>query len=119
MALTRPRLLRFALHLKFELLERGREWAVLNSQRTSWVQTRTAQGKETDLTPPKNGAFITCTITFYLTCRFRMLDMRWKALDRAMNLSQVPAQGDAVFQVFFCDALFGVGTLQVDLRLEH
>ena len=26
-------------------------------------------------------------ITFGLTRRFRMLDMRWKALDRAMNLS--------------------------------
>ena len=26
-----------------------------------------------------------------------MLDMRWKGLERAMNLSQVSAQGDAVF----------------------
>ena len=26
-----------------------------------------------------------------------MLDMRWKALERAMNLSQVLAQGDAAF----------------------
>ena len=26
-------------------------------------------------------------ITFDLTCRFLMLDMRWKAPDRAMNLS--------------------------------
>ena len=27
--------------------------------------------------------------------------MRWKALDRAMNLSEVPAPGDAAFQAFF------------------
>ena len=33
-------------------------------------------------------------------CRFRMLDMRWKALDRAVNLSWVPAQGDAAFLAF-------------------
>ena len=26
-----------------------------------------------------------------------MLYMRWKARERAMNMSQVPAQGDAVF----------------------
>jgi len=31
-----------------------------------------------------------------------MSDMRWKALDRAVNLSLVPAQGDAAFLVFFC-----------------
>ena len=31
-----------------------------------------------------------------------MLDMRWKALERAMNLSQVSAQGDAVFLAFSC-----------------
>ena len=37
--------------------------------------------------------------------------MRWKALDRAMNLSLVPAQGDAFFQVFFCDAVLGFGAL--------
>ena len=30
-----------------------------------------------------------------LTGRFRMLDKRWKALDRAMNVSEVPAPGDA------------------------
>ena len=30
-----------------------------------------------------------------------MLDMRWKGLERAMNLSQVLAQGDAVFLPFF------------------
>ena len=36
-----------------------------------------------------------------------MLDMRWKALDRALNLSQVAAQGDAALQAFCC-ALFGV-----------
>ena len=29
-----------------------------------------------------------------------MLDMRWKGLERAMNLSQVSAQGDAVFLAF-------------------
>ena len=33
--------------------------------------------------------------------RLLMLVMRWKALDRAVNLSQVPAQGDAAFQAFF------------------
>ena len=38
--------------------------------------------------------------TFGPTCRFRMLDMRWKDFERAMNLSQVPAQGDAVFLAF-------------------
>ena len=45
-----------------------------------------AQGKGSDLTPLK-GAFVTCTFTCGLTRRFRMLDMRWKALDLAMNLS--------------------------------
>ena len=35
--------------------------------------------------------------TFDVTSRFVMLDMRWKGLERAMNLSQVSAQGDAVF----------------------
>ena len=29
-----------------------------------------------------------------------MLDMRWKGLERLMNLSQVSAQGDAVFLAF-------------------
>ena len=29
-----------------------------------------------------------------------MLDMRWKGLEHAMNLSQVSAQGDAVFLAF-------------------
>ena len=37
--------------------------------------------------------------------------MRWKALDCAMNLSSVPAQGGAFFLVFFCDAALGVGVL--------
>ena len=36
-----------------------------------------------------------------------MLDMRWKALDRAVNLSQVPAQGDAAFQAFLLRSLRG------------
>ena len=40
-----------------------------------------------------------------------MLDMRWKALDRAMNLSLVPAQGDAFFLALFSDAALGVGVL--------
>ena len=44
------------------------------------------EGKGAEL-PPPNGAFVTCTITFDLTRRFRMLGMRWKALGRAMNLS--------------------------------
>ena len=29
-----------------------------------------------------------------------MLDMRWKGLERLMNLSQVSAQGDAIFLAF-------------------
>ena len=36
-----------------------------------------------------------------------MFDMRWKALDRAVNLSQVPAQGDAAFQAYFLRYLRG------------
>ena len=36
-----------------------------------------------------------------------MLDMRWKALERAMNLSQVSAQGDAAFQAFLLPCLRG------------
>ena len=44
---------------------------------------------------------------FDLTRRFRMFDMRWKALDRAMNLSEVPAQGDAAFQAFLRRSLWG------------
>jgi hypothetical protein len=35
-----------------------------------------------------------------LTGRFRMLDMLWKGLDRAMNVSSVPAPGEAAFQAF-------------------
>ena len=30
--------------------------------------------------------------------RLRMLDMRWKVLDRAMNVSEVAAPGDAAFR---------------------
>ena len=41
-----------------------------------------------------------------------MLGMRWKALGRALNMSQVAAQGDAALQAF-CDALFGVRELEV------
>ena len=53
-----------------------------------WTSTKTKKvklgrgcevGKGAEL-PPLTGAFVTCTITFDLTCRFRMLDMRWKAL---------------------------------------
>ena len=36
-----------------------------------------------------------------------MLDMRWKALDRAMNLSLAPAQGDAALQAFLLRSLWG------------
>ena len=57
-------------------------------------------GKGTDLTPPKMG-FVTCTFICGLARRFRMLDMRWKALDRALNMSQVAAQGDAALRAFF------------------
>ena len=38
--------------------------------------------------------------TFDVTGRFPMSDMRWKSLERAMNLSQVLAQGDAAFLPF-------------------
>jgi len=38
--------------------------------------------------------------TFDLPCRFRMLDMRWKAPERLIRMSQVSAQGDAAFLVF-------------------
>ena len=38
--------------------------------------------------------------TLDVTGRFSMLDMRWKALERAVNLSQVSAQGDAIFLAF-------------------
>ena len=33
-----------------------------------------------------------------LTGRFRMLDIRWKVLDRAMNVSEVSAPGGTAFQ---------------------
>ena len=36
-----------------------------------------------------------------------MLDKRWKALDRAVNLSQVPSQGVAAFQAFLLRCLRG------------
>ena len=36
-----------------------------------------------------------------------MLDMRWKALGRALNLSQVAAQGDAALQAFLLRCLRG------------
>ena len=36
-----------------------------------------------------------------------MLVMRWKALGRAVNLSQVPAQGDAALQAFLLRCLRG------------
>ena len=35
--------------------------------------------------------------TFDGSSGFRMLDMRWKGLERLMNLSQASAQGDAIF----------------------
>ena len=38
--------------------------------------------------------------TFDLTSRFVMLDMRWKALERLIRMSQVSAQGDAAFLPF-------------------
>ena len=58
------------------------------------------RAKGADLTP-LTSAFVTCTTTFGLACRFRVLDMRWPALDRAIDLSSVLAQGDAAFQAFF------------------
>ena len=50
------------------------------------AQDREQPAKGADLAP-LTSAFVTCTITYDLTCRFRMLYMRWKALDNAMNLS--------------------------------
>ena len=47
---------------------------------------------------PPNGPFVTCTITFDQACRLLMLDMLWKALDRALNMSQGAAQGDTALQ---------------------
>ena len=38
--------------------------------------------------------------TLDVPSRFLMLDMRWKGLECLMNLSQVSAQGDAVFLAF-------------------
>ena len=38
--------------------------------------------------------------TFDVTSRFVMLDMRWKGLERLIRMSQVSAQGDAVFLAF-------------------
>ena len=36
-----------------------------------------------------------------------MLDMLWKALDRALNMSQGAAQGDAALRVFLLRSLRG------------
>ena len=36
-----------------------------------------------------------------------MLDMLWKALDRALNMSQGAAQGDAVLRAFLLRSLRG------------
>ena len=36
-----------------------------------------------------------------------MLDMLWKALDRALNMSQAAAQGDAVLRAFLLRSLRG------------
>ena len=41
--------------------------------------------------------------TLDVTCRFLMLDMRWKGLERLIRMSQVSAQGDAVFITFSRD----------------
>ena len=38
--------------------------------------------------------------TFDGSSRFLMLDMRWKGLERLIRMSQVSAQGDAVFLAF-------------------
>ena len=38
--------------------------------------------------------------TFDGSSGFRMLDMRWKALERLIRMSQVSAQGDAAFLPF-------------------
>ena len=35
-----------------------------------------------------------------VTCRFRMLVVRWKGLERMVRMSQVSAQGGAVFLAF-------------------
>ena len=43
-----------------------------------------------------------------------MLDMLWKALDRALNLSQAAAQGDADLRAFLLRSLRGESA-RVDL----
>ena len=43
-----------------------------------------------------------------------MLDMLWKALDRALNMSQGAAQGDAVLRAFLLRSLRGESA-RVDL----
>ena len=45
-----------------------------------------------------------------------MFEMRWKALDRALNLSQAAAQGDAALRAFLLRSLRGEGA-RVDLLL--
>ena len=38
--------------------------------------------------------------TLDVTSRFLMFDMRWKGLERLIRMSQVSAQGDAIFLSF-------------------
>ena len=63
---------------------------------------------------PPNGPFVTCTITFDQACRLLMLDMLWKALDRALNMSQAAALGDAALRAFLLRSLRGESA-RVDL----
>ena len=71
-----------------------------------WVRGRTWH--------PPNGPFVTCTRTFDQECRLLMLKMHWKALDRALNMSQAAAQGDTVLQALLGRSLRGESA-RVDL----
>ena len=64
-------------------------------------------GQEGGPDPPPHSGKITYTITSDQACRLLMLEMRWKAPNRAVNLSQVAAQGDAALQVFLLRCLRG------------
>ena len=65
------------------------------------------------MTPPHSGG-IKSTRTFDQACRLLMLKMHWKALDRALNLSQAAAQGDAGLRAFLLRSLRGESA-RVDL----
>ena len=65
------------------------------------------------MTPPLSDG-IKSTRTFDQARRLLMLKMHWKALDRALNLSQAAAQGDAGLRAFLLRSLRGESA-RVDL----